>query len=75
MNKQSPKSIYKSAKSVYPDMFESIIRAECWDPFAVLGPHEEKREGRQSFLIRAFLPEAASVVVVPADSTLSTLPM
>lgn len=75
MKKQSPKSIYKSAKSVYPDMFEHIIRAECWDPFAVLGPHEEKRDDRQSFLIRAFLPEAASVVVVSADSTLSTLPM
>jgi len=75
MKKQSPKSIYKSAKSVYPDMFEHIICAECWDPFAVLGPHEEKREGRQSFLIRAFLPEAASAVVVLADSTLNTLPM
>ena len=75
MKKQSRKSITESAKPVYPRTFEKIIHAECWDPFAVLGPHEEKRNGRQTFMVRAFLPDAASVVVLPADSTQDPLPM
>ncbi|WP_447980692.1 1,4-alpha-glucan branching protein GlgB [Candidatus Nitrospira bockiana] len=41
-----------------------LLRAEHWDPFAVLGPHHELKEGRPVVVIRAFLPEAAEARVL-----------
>jgi 1,4-alpha-glucan branching enzyme len=34
------------------------------DPFAVLGPHLDEVEGRRGLVVRAFLPEAETVVLV-----------
>jgi 1,4-alpha-glucan branching enzyme len=36
-----------------------VLRAEHWNPFAVLGPHEHIQNGKRSVVVRAFLPEAA----------------
>jgi len=41
----------------------------------VLGPQEEKRNGQGAYLIRAFLPDAATVVVVPVDTKQDPIPM
>jgi 1,4-alpha-glucan branching enzyme len=45
---------------------ELIVHANHWDPFSVLGLHElaESSGGKKSWIIRAFLPEAASAWVV-----------
>ena len=42
----------------------AIVRGEHGDPFAVLGPHPD---GRGGLVIRAFLPGAREVTVIPAD--------
>jgi len=75
MKSQSPESITESPRPVYPEVFEKIIRAECWDPFSVLGPHEEKRGNSPAFVIRAYLPDAACAVVLPTDSRQDPIPM
>jgi 1,4-alpha-glucan branching enzyme len=49
----------------------AILTATSGDPFAVLGPHVVTEAGSPSLVIRVFQPRATSVVVVPADTTLS----
>ena len=44
-----------------------IIRGECGDPFAVLGPHVFRDGPQSGVAIRAFLPGATQVTVIPAD--------
>ena len=75
MKNQSSTSIAECAKSVYPEVFDKIARAEWWNPFEVLGPQEEKRKGQMAFVVRAYLPDAASVVVVLTDTTQDPIPM
>lgn len=75
MKKHTKKSIAESVKSVYPDVFDKIARAEWWNPFEVLGPQEETRNGQSWFLVRAFLPDAASALVIPVDDTEDPIPM
>ena len=41
------------------DDLARVLRAEHWDPFAVLGPHERMQNGKRFVVVRAFLPEAA----------------
>ena len=53
----------------------NIIRGECGDPFAVLGPHVFHEGGRSGVAIRAFLPQAVHAVVVPADPAVPPQPM
>ena len=45
---------------------ELIVHANHWDPFSVLGIHElpEGPGGKKAWIIRAFMPEAASAWVV-----------
>ncbi len=51
-----------------PQEVERLIRAEHWDPFALLGPHPINSSGQAS-VVRAFLPEAdeATVLLDRAD--------
>jgi 1,4-alpha-glucan branching enzyme len=44
---------------------EVIVRGECGDPFAILGPHLVKRAGRNALVVRAFVPTAEGIVVAP----------
>jgi len=44
---------------------EAIVRGECGDPFAILGPHLVQRDGRSAVVIRAFVPTAEGIVVTP----------
>src|SRR5947208_196859 len=44
--------------------FDTLVHANHWDPFGILGPHEVRVEGRRAQTIRAFLPEAKQAWVV-----------
>jgi 1,4-alpha-glucan branching enzyme len=48
---------------------EAIVRGEHGDPFAVLGPHLLAQGERSAVAIRAFLPGATEVSVIPEGST------
>lgn len=52
---------------VHPEDLERLIRAEYWDPFSILGPHDETVAGQPSTVVRAFLPEAVAAAVLPDD--------
>jgi len=47
---------------------ERIVRAECADPFAILGMHPLTRKDGEFVVVRAFLPRAKEVEVVPHSS-------
>ncbi len=50
--------------SISPDALHALVAGEHGDPFAVLGPHA----GPGGVIVRAFLPGAAEVAILPADS-------
>jgi 1,4-alpha-glucan branching enzyme len=54
---------------------QSIVHGECGDPFAVLGPHAIRTSRRAGVAVRAFLPQASQVVVIPADPAVAAQPM
>ncbi|RPI08345.1 MAG: 1,4-alpha-glucan branching protein GlgB [Zetaproteobacteria bacterium] len=56
-------------------MIRSIVHGECGDPFAVLGPHAIRTNRETGVAVRAFLPQARQVVVVPADPSVAAQPM
>ena len=47
--------------TVTSDDIERLVRAEHWDPFALLGP----QPAGDGTVVRVFLPEAAKVVLLP----------
>ncbi len=53
----------------------AIVRGEHRDPFAVLGPHVLQRARQTGVAVRAFLPHADKVVVVPGEANLPAHPM
>ena len=54
---------------------EALVRGEHGDPFAVLGPHVISRGAERALVIRAFLPRAEKVAVIPLVGDLSFQPM
>jgi len=54
---------------------ESIIRAEHHDPFSYLGMHPIEMEGRKLVVVRAFIPEAETAVVMDPERGGVTCPM
>jgi hypothetical protein len=46
------------------DELENVVRGEHSDPFQVLGPHREKRQGKSVLAIRALHPGALGVSIV-----------
>jgi len=49
------------------EIIQAIVRGRYGDPFAVLGPHGVAQDGQPALAVRAFLPGAEAVMVVPAD--------
>ena len=47
-------------------MIEALVTGQHGDPFSVLGPHPD---GDERLTVRAFLPEARTVAVVPRDGS------
>jgi len=62
-------------ETVPAEIVEAIVRGRHGDPFAVLGPHALSRGRRAGMVIRAFLPGAAQVNVVPLAGDLPARPM
>ena len=52
---------------------ERLVRAEHWDPFAILGPQPAGNGPGTG--VRAFLPETAEVVLLPDGSDGHAVPM
>ena len=50
------------------DEVETLIRGEHPDPFQILGPHLEERDGTSSLVVRALHPGAVEVAVVSTSS-------
>ncbi|HSD52166.1 MAG TPA: 1,4-alpha-glucan branching enzyme, partial [Candidatus Methylomirabilis sp.] len=61
--------------TVEAGVVEALVRGEHADPFAILGPHVASQGSERAVLIRAFLPRAEKVTVLPGDGTLSPTPM
>jgi len=59
---------------VTPEQLQRIVNAQEWDPFSVLGPHRESSGNTEHIRIRAFLPDAAEVAILPHQHT-TPLPM
>lgn len=55
--------------------FQRLVSATEWDPFSVLGPHRGESRDFSGVCIRAFLPEAAEVVVLSAQNGNTPIPM
>jgi 1,4-alpha-glucan branching enzyme len=55
--------------------FQRLVSATEWDPFSVLGPHRGESTDSSGICIRAFLPEAAEVVVLPGQNGSTPIPM
>ncbi len=54
-------------KSATDRAIERLVRAELDDPFALLGPHAERRKGRSATMVRAFHPAARGIDIVTSD--------
>src|SRR5689334_2371202 len=44
---------------------DAIVRGEHSDPFRILGPHREQNNQTSAVIVRAFLPQAQAVEVLP----------
>ncbi len=62
-------------ETVPAEIVEAIVRGRHGDPFAVLGPHVLRRGRTAGLVIRAFLPGAAQVSVVPLAGDWPARPM
>ena len=54
---------------------QSLLDAQEWDPFSILGPHKEHQRGDVRIRIRAFLPDAAEAVCVLRSDKAQLKPM
>jgi len=61
--------------SVAPEAIEALVQGRYRDPFAVLGPHAIRQDGRQAVVVRAFHPDATQMFVVPREAGLPDQPM
>ncbi|MDH3504212.1 MAG: 1,4-alpha-glucan branching protein GlgB [Nitrospirota bacterium] len=55
--------------------FQRLVSAMEWDPFSVLGPQRDESTDSSGVCIRAFLPEAAEVVLLPGQNGSTPVPM
>jgi 1,4-alpha-glucan branching enzyme len=54
--------------TVAPEQIERIVWNQHHDPFEVLGPHQVQQNGKATWVVRAYLPNADEVwVVCPED--------
>jgi 1,4-alpha-glucan branching enzyme len=58
-----------------PGAIEAIVQGKHGDPFAILGPHVLPQKEGSGVIVRAFLPEAEKVTVLPLESGLPAQPM
>jgi len=58
-----------------PGAIEAIVQGKHGDPFAILGPHVRPQQEGSGVIVRALLPEAEKVTVLPLESGLPPQPM
>ncbi len=58
-----------------PEVLETLVQGRHGDPFAILGPHLVRTEVGAALAIRAFLPQAEQVTVLPRAEGLAARPM
>ena len=58
-----------------PGAIEAIVQGKHGDPFAILGPHVRPQQEGSGVIVRALLPEAEKVTVLPLESGLLPQPM
>jgi 1,4-alpha-glucan branching enzyme len=61
--------------TVSRDDVDAIVAARHRNPFAVLGPHPVSVDGRPAIAIRAFVPGAQTIRLLPHDPDLPPSPM
>jgi 1,4-alpha-glucan branching enzyme len=59
----------------FPNHFQRLVSAHEWDPFSVLGPQLNASTASSGVYVRAFLPEAAEVDLLPGQTGHSPVPM
>ena len=69
------RSIPINLMPVSADIIKKLTKAEFWDPYSVLGPHQDTNGLHPQYVIRAFVPNAATVVVIPKGDPVDPLPM
>jgi 1,4-alpha-glucan branching enzyme len=47
-----------------PEHIEGLVKAEHWNPYAILGPHSTSRDGTSDTVVRTFAPGAQDVRVI-----------
>src|ERR671931_1709445 len=62
-------------QSLSPAEIEAVVRGEHGDPFAVLGPHPVTGDTGPALAVRAFLPGARAVRVLPTAAAGAPQPM
>jgi 1,4-alpha-glucan branching enzyme len=56
--------------TITPDQVDRIVWNQYQDPFEVLGPHPIEQDGKTSWVVRAYLPDADAVsVIFPQELT------
>lgn len=60
---------------ILSNRFQRLVSAIEWNPFSVLGPHQGDSTDSSDICIRAFLPEAAEVVILPGQNGSTPIPM
>lgn len=58
-----------------PHHFQRLVVAHEWDPFSVLGPQPDASTASSGVCVRAFLPEAVEVTLLPGQTGRSPVPM
>ena len=58
-----------------PEHIEGLVKAEHWNPYAILGPHSTSRDGTSATVVRTFAPGAKDVRVVLQLPGSKPLPM
>ena len=59
----------------FPNHFQRLVSAHEWDPFSVLGPQVDASATSSGVCVRAFLPEATEVALLPDQTGRSPVPM
>lgn len=58
---------------IAPDQIDRIVWNQHHDPFEVLGPHRLEEDGKTSWIVRAYLPNAEAVWVVLPEARMEHL--
>lgn len=53
--------------TISPDQIDRVVRNQHDNPFEVLGPHQIEQNGVNTWVVRAYLPNASAAWVVQPE--------